>query len=94
MAKFDFNAHYVGPMGPHLNCLTHYSRTREHREARYNASIHPYFRKPGHSTMKKPKPATLLRAIEGTTLHAERHPKDAVAATRLANLQRRLATAA
>ncbi len=94
MAKYNFFENYQGPRGPHLNFLTHYSRSREHRETKFDTSIHPFGRASGHSTMKNPKAATLRRAVDGISAHNKRHPKDAVSATRLATFERRLSNAA
>lgn len=38
--RYDFKREYVGPNGPHLNCLTNFTRTRDH-EKRTGSSIHP-----------------------------------------------------
>lgn len=90
MAKFNFMQEYKGPHGPHLFCLTHYSKTREYRETKHDSSIHPYGRASGYSTMKNKRQTTLRRAIAGTLAHMERHPNDMVAGARAGNFQRRL----
>lgn len=38
--KYDFYQQYPGPLGPHLNCLSDYTKTRKEEDRLRGDSIH------------------------------------------------------
>ena len=88
--KYDFYIEYVGPAGPHLNCLTEFTKTRDETK-RGGDSIHPRVdgartRHPKEDTRASPKASTKQRLIVALKGHVSRHPFDQQSVNRLARL--------
>lgn len=90
MSKYSFYSHYQGPLGSHLDCLTHYTKTHTVLDSKFEKSIHPYGRY-GFVPRKAKSKATLHRAIDGISGHLERHPNDLMSVARKASFEARLA---
>lgn len=87
---YNFFESYPGPLGPHLNCLSEYTRTRKEEDRLIGRAI----RGAGKNTCKAPSGGSQRRAIVGLQEHLARHPNDRVAEARLAVLGGSLVTLA
>lgn len=79
MAKYDFHQAYVGPLGPHLNCLSQYTLTRRDEDRLRGESIHPrtrHYADEKSNTCKQPSAERRQRVAAAIAAHLERHPND------------------
>ena len=89
--KYDFHMAYPGPLGPHLNHLSDYTRSRREEDRLRGQSIHPrcwgpFTKREIRNTCAAPKAGTLEKLRAALTEHLERHPDDQRSADRLAAL--------
>lgn len=80
MSKYDFRSSYPGPNGPHLNCLTMFTRTRDESKRLQRRS-------PSGKRATMARPTTTARKAAAVRGHLQRHPNDGVQASRLAKLE-------
>lgn len=90
MAKYDFHEAYKGPLGPHLNCLSRYTLTRNDADRLIGRSI----RGAGKNTCKPRSVAAALRAAHAIEAHLLRHPHDKQSVAHLAKLSEHIGNAA